>query len=110
MAPSTNKEKVPRGRKPAGAVLVDGRWQLTQESLHAAAERMLKNREHNRKRYHAMRELLRIEHPELFAREDPHQTLLTDAPRSEEKVFDLTFYQKSSAPREPAAPPRAAGA
>ncbi len=72
MAPSTNKEKVPRGRKPAGALLVDRRWQLIQESLHAAAERMLKNRERNRKRYHAMQELLRIEHPELFAREDPH--------------------------------------
>ena len=57
---------------------------------------MLKNREHNRKRYHAMQELLRIEHPELFAREDLHQTQLTDAPRSNEKVFDLTFYQKDS--------------
>ena len=44
MALSTKKEKRPRGRKPLGAVLVDGRWQLTEESLHMAAERMLKNR------------------------------------------------------------------
>ena len=94
MALTAKKE---RGRKPLGAVLVDGRWQLTEESLHMAAERMLKNREHNRKRYHEMRDLLRIEHPELFAaRGDPHQTLLTDAPRSKERVFDLTFYQKDS--------------
>ena len=98
MAILTKKEKRPRGRRPLGAVLVDGRWQLTEESLHMAAERMLKNREHNRKRYHEMRDLLRIEHPELFAtRGDPHQTLLTDdAPRSKERVFDLTFYQKNS--------------
>ena len=95
-----------------GTVLVDGRWQLTEESLHMAAERMLKNREHNRKRYHEMRDLLRIEHPELFAtRGDPHQTLLTDAPRSKERAFDLMFYQKSSGnSREPAAPPHATGA
>ena len=94
MAPSTNKEKVPRGRRPVGAVLVDGKWQLTQESVPAAAERILKNREHTRKRYHAMRELLRVEHPELFAQADPQQTLL--APRSKERVFDVTFYQKDS--------------
>ena len=92
------KEKRPRGRRPLGAVLVDGRWQLTEESLHMAAERMLKNRERNRKRYHELQDLLRIRHPELFAkRGDPHQTLLTDnAPRSKERVFDLTFYQKDS--------------
>ena len=99
MASSTKEEKRPRGRKPMGAVLVDGRWQLTEESLHMAAERMLKNREHNRKRYHELRDLLRIEHPELFAtRGDPRQTLLTDdVPRSKERVFDLTFYQKTTA-------------
>ena len=62
-----------------------------------AAERMLKNREHNRKRYDELRDLLRIEHPELFAtRGDPHQTLLADdAPRPKERVFDLAFYQKN---------------
>ena len=66
--------------------------------MHLAAERVLKNREHNRKRYHEMRDLLRIEHPELFATHgDPHQTLLTDdAPRSKDRVFDLTFFQKNN--------------
>ena len=93
MAPSTNKGKVPRGRKPAGAVLVDGKWQLTQESVTEAADRILKYREHNRKRYREMRELLRAEHPELFAQPDPQQSLLV--PRSEEKGLDLKFYQKT---------------
>ena len=94
MAPSTDKEKVPRGRKPVGGVLVDGRWQLTQESVRAAADRIIKYRAHNRKRYREMRELLRAEHPELFAQRDPQQTLL--APRSEKKGPDLTLYQQTS--------------
>ena len=93
MAPSTDKEKVPRGRKPTGGVLVDGRWQLTQESVRAAADRIIKYRAHNRKRYREMRELLRAEHPELFAQPDPRQSLL--APRSEKKA-DLTLYQQTS--------------
>ena len=111
MAPRTKKEKRPRGRKPLGAVLVDGRWHLTEESLKLAAERVIRYREHNRKRYHEMRDLLRIEHPELFVREDPQQTLLTDEvppTRSNERVCDLTCYQKdSSNTREPATPPHA---
>ena len=98
MAPLTDKEKVPRGRKPAGAVLVDGKWQLTQESVKAAADRMLKYREHSRKRYREMRELLRAEHPELFAQLDPQQSLLASC--SEDKGFDLTFYKRSSEEEE----------
>ena len=100
MALATKKaDKKPRGRKPLGAVLVDGRWQLTEESLQLAAERVLRYREHNRKRYHEMRDLLRKERPELFTREDPRQTLLTDEvppARSNERVCDLTCYQKDS--------------
>ena len=102
MALATKKaDKKPRGRKPLGAVLVDRRWQLTEESLQLAAERVLRYREHNRKRYHEMRDLLRKEHPELFAppREDLRQTLLTDKvppERSNERVCDLTCYQKNS--------------
>ena len=98
MAPSTNKGKVPRGRRPVGAVLVDGKWQLTQESVRAAAERILKYREHNRKRYREMRELLRAEHPELFVQPDPQQSLLV--PSSNEKGLDLTFYKRSSEEEE----------
>ena len=79
--------------------MVDGRWHLTEESLQLAAERVIRYREHNRKRYHEMRDLLRIEHPDLFAREDPRQTLLADEPPlagSNERVCDLTCYQKDS--------------
>ena len=109
MAPRTSTEKKPRGRKPLGAV--DGRWHLIEESLKLAAERMIRYREHNRKRYHEMRDLLRIEHPELFVREDPQWTLLTDKvppTRLNERVCDLTCYQKdSSNTSEPATPPHA---
>ena len=73
---------------------MDGKWQLTQESVKAAADRILKYREHNRKRYREMRELLRAKHPELFAQSDAQQSLLV--PRSEDKRLDLTFYQKNS--------------
>ncbi len=73
---------------------MDGRWQLTQESVRAAANRILKYRANSRKRYREMRELLRAEHPELFAQRDPQQSLL--APRSEEKGLDLTLYQQIS--------------
>ena len=79
--------------------MADKWWHLTEESLQLAAERVIRYREHNRKRYHEMRDLLRIEHPELFVREDPQQTLLTDEvppARSNERVCDLTCYQKDS--------------
>ena len=68
-------EKKPRGRPPAGAVLIDGRWQLTERSQQIAATRVLRARENNRARYREMRELLRHSHPELFvARGDLKQT------------------------------------
>ena len=59
-------DKKPRGRPPAGAVLVDGTWQLTEESQRIAAERVLKAREKNREKYGEMRQLLHHSHPELF--------------------------------------------
>ena len=68
-------EKRPRGRPPAGAVLIDGSWQLTEQSQQIAAKRVLRARENNRARYREMRELLRHSHPELFvARGDLKQT------------------------------------
>ncbi len=68
-------EKKPRGRPPAGAVLIDGSWQLTEQSQQIAAKRVLRARENNRARYREMRELLRHSHPELFvARGDLKQT------------------------------------
>ena len=68
-------EKRPRGRPPAGAVLIDGSWQLTEQSQQIAAKRVLRARENNRAKYREMRELLRHSHPELFvARGDLKQT------------------------------------
>ena len=68
-------EKRPRGRPPAGAVLIDGSWQLTEQSQQIAAKRVLRARENNRAKYREMREPLRHSHPELFvARGDLKQT------------------------------------
>ena len=85
-------EKKPRGRPPAGAVLIDGRWQLTERSTQIAATRVLRARENNRARYREMRELLRHSHPDLFvARGDPKQTTLM-AP-SNERNGDLMSWE-----------------
>ena len=65
-------EKKPGGRPPARAVLVDVRWQPTEQSIQMAAARLLQDRENRRARRREMRGLLRRSHPELFARgEDP---------------------------------------
>ena len=88
-------EKKPRGRPPAGAVLVDGRWQPTEQSIQMAAARLLQDRENRRARHREMRKLLRHSHPELFARgEDPKQTKLKEA-RSTEQNGNLTQYQRN---------------
>ena len=92
-----NPEKRPRGRQPAGAVLVDGKWQLTERSMQLAAERMLRGREIRRNRWRAMRELLRISHPKLFVVRglDPRQTTLTPEVRSTERKVDPLPSQKT---------------
>ena len=92
-------EKRPRGRPPAGAVLVDGRWQTTERSVQMAAARLLRAREIRRTRHQAMRELLRLSHPELFVvrGQDPKQTKLTPEVRSEERNDDPLPYQKQDA-------------
>ncbi len=62
-----NNLKQPQGRPPAGAVLVDGKWQLTDKSKEIAKTRLLRHRDLNRARRQQTRELLRREFPELFA-------------------------------------------
>ena len=62
-----NNLKRPQGRPPAGAVLVDGKWQLTDKSKEIAKIRLLRHRDQNRARRQQTRELLRRECPELFA-------------------------------------------
>ena len=104
-------QKKPSGRQPLGAVLVDGRWQLTEKSVQVAAERALARRESNRKRYQEMQGILRKERPELFITRGPRQTLLTEEvlpARSNERNGDLTRYQRdSSNTHEAVAPPHA---
>ena len=90
--------KRPQGRPPAGAVLVDGKWQLTQRSTEIAVERLLRHRERNRIKREETREMLRRERPELFAHlpapaELPKQTALSPA-RSDEAQGTLWQYQK----------------
>ncbi len=73
-------EKRPCGKPPAGAVLVDGRWQLTELSAQIAADRLMREREQRRNRRHEMRKLLRQSRPDLFVfarKQDPQQTTLT---------------------------------
>ena len=94
MAPrAVQTEKRPRGRQPAGAVLVDGKWQPTELSTHVAAERLLQYREHCRMRHRETRELLCKARPELFMRGNPKQTKLMEV-RSNERNGDLRQYQR----------------
>ena len=85
--------KRPLGRPPAGAVLIDGKWQPTQESTEIAKLRLLRHRELNRVRRERAREVLRRECPELFA---PPPTLeVAHLPaRSFEAQGTLWVYQK----------------
>ena len=90
---ATQTEKRPRGRQPAGAVLVDGKWQLTELSTQVAAERLIQYREQCRTRHRETRELLCKARPELFMRDNPKQTKLTDL-RSKERNGDLRQSQR----------------
>ena len=90
--------KRPAGRPPAGAVLIDGKWHSTEQSIQIAVERLLRHRERDRIKRDATREMLRRERPELFAHvrtpaERPKQTTLSPA-RSDESQSTLRQYQK----------------
>ena len=83
--------KRPQGRPPAGAVLVDGKWQLTDRSQKIAVERLLRHRELNRIRREQTRERLRRECPELFA-QPAHVPKQTAQARSDQST--LWQYQQ----------------
>ena len=87
--------KRPLGRQPAGAVLVDGKWQLTELSTQLAAERLLRQREARRASWRAKQDLLRTSHPELLTSRglDPRQTLLKPEARSTERNADPLHSQ-----------------
>ena len=86
-------DKKPLGRPPAGAVLIDGKWQPTQESTEIAKLRLLRHRELNRARRERARELLRKECPELFTPQPILEVAQSHA-RSFEAQSTLWVYQK----------------
>ena len=90
------KDKKPQGRPPAGAVLIDGRWQPTEKSVEIAVVRLLQEREKRRTRRQETRELLRKEHPELFVvrGQDPKQTTLRAEARSYTQNGRLLQYRR----------------
>ena len=88
--------KRPAGRPPAGAVLIDGKWQSTELSIQIAVERLLRHRERNRIKREETREMLRRERPELFAHLPAPAELPKQTPpaRSDESQGTLWQYQK----------------
>ena len=82
------ESKKPRGRPPIAAILVDGRWQLTEESLARAAARLEKHRRECRDRYRRNRAVLARQRPDLFkyrqkAWVQEMQRMLDEAPPSQ---------------------------
>ena len=88
--------KRPLGRQPAGAVLVDGKWELTELSTQLAAERLLRKRQARRTAWRKTQDRLRAVYPELFVQKglDPRQTTLMEA-RSTKGDVDRTQCQKT---------------
>ncbi len=86
--------KRPLGRQPAGAVLVDGKWELTELSTQLAAERVLRQRQARRTTWRKMQDRLRAAYPELVVQKslDPRQTTLA---RSTTGDVDRTPCQKT---------------
>ena len=87
-------EKKPLGRPPAGAVLVEGKWQLTEKSKEIAKLRLLRHREQNRTRRETTRDWLRRDCPELFEHLPARAEAVAEAPRLFEAQSTLWVYQK----------------
>ena len=87
--------KRPLGRQPAGAVLVDGKWELTELSTQVAAQRLLRQRQARRTAWRKTQDRLRAAYPELFVQKglDPRPT--TFGPRSTGQDVDRTPCQKT---------------
>ena len=69
--------KRPLGRQPAGAVLVDGKWELTELSTQLAAERLVRQRKARRATWRKMQDRLRAAYPELFVQNGLHPSQTT---------------------------------
>ena len=91
--------KRPLGRRPAGAVAIDGKWELTELSLQVAAQHLLRKRQARRTAWRKSQDRLRAAYPELFVQKglDPRQTTLTrstteDADRAPCQKTDTSTY------------------
>ena len=68
----SHKPKKPRGRPPIGAVLVNGKWEMTENSILREAARLEVHRLQCRQRYHRNRNTLMTHMPELFKKRRIH--------------------------------------
>ena len=87
--------KRPLGRQPAGAVLVDGKWELTELSTQLAAERLVRQRKARRATWRKMQDRLRAAYPELFVERGLNLRPTTLGPRSTKRDVDRTPCQKT---------------
>ena len=90
--------KKPRGRPPTHAMLVDGRWQVTEESFELAAQRLMHYRQRAQQRYQELQKVMRQQHPELFKQRAHQQQTLVAAARSTEQSEDLSTKEISKQP------------
>ena len=95
-------DKKPRGRQPIGAILVDGKWVMTEAAAQLAIDRVVKVRAAARERNRKTRELLIDARPDLFVKVKPlppgQTTLVSETlVRSIKDKADLKLYQKTDA-------------
>ena len=88
--------KKPRGRPPTHAILVDGQWQLTEESFELAAQRLVRYRRRAQQRYQELQKVMRQQHPELF-KQRAHQQQTLVAARSNGESEDLFINKNQQA-------------
>ena len=101
----TQSPKRPRGRQPIGAILVDGKWVMTEAAAQLAIDRVVKVRAAALERRRKTHEMLMEARPDLFVKIKqakplpPGQTtLISETPvRSIKDKDDLKLYQKTDA-------------
>ena len=92
--------KKPRGLPPSGAILVDGKWVMTEAAAQLAIDRVVKVRAAARERNRKTRELLIDTRPDLFVKVKPlppgQTTLVSETlVRSTRENVDREQYQKT---------------
>ena len=88
-------QKAPRGRPPAGAILVDGQWELTDLAVEKAAQRLELHRANCRNRYRSTRDILRERRPDLFIKANGKRRRTEGPLRSPELPFGESVPQSA---------------